>query len=53
MFSLLPCPTLSKQSILVCGYDVKGVLVVQGTVPCQVHWHKVYAIKGGAGVHTR
>jgi hypothetical protein len=33
VFSLLPCPTLPKQSILVCGYGVNGLSVVQGAVP--------------------
>jgi hypothetical protein len=41
-----------KTIILLCGYGVKGVLVVHGAVPCQQPWHRVNAIRGSAGVHT-
>jgi hypothetical protein len=37
---------LPKQSELVCGFGVKGVLVVYVAVPCQQHWHQVHAIRG-------
>jgi hypothetical protein len=31
---------------------LKGVLIVQGAVPCQQHWHQVHAILGVEGEHT-
>jgi hypothetical protein len=41
-----------KQTTLVCVYGVKGLLVVQGAVPCQQNWYQVHAIRGVACVHT-
>jgi hypothetical protein len=52
VLSPLPCPTLPKLPKLVCGYCVKGILVVQGAVPCQQHWYQDHTIRGAAGVHT-
>jgi hypothetical protein len=37
--------------MLVCGYGVKGLSVVQGTVTCQQHWHQVHAIRCGRCVN--
>jgi hypothetical protein len=38
--------------MLLCGYLVKGMLAVEGAVPCQKHWHQVHTVRGVAGVHT-
>jgi hypothetical protein len=50
---LLVSLVICVASMLVCGFHVQGVPIVQGAVPCQQHWHQVHAISGVEGVHTR
>jgi hypothetical protein len=38
--------------MLLCGYGVKVLPVVQGAAPCQQHWDQGRAVGGVAGVHT-